>query len=399
MHVQHSVDLYKKQLTDSLYNVYRKFEHSDVVVWGSGEYGKWVARFLKEQLDMKHNIKCFCDSFHDDSVENEIENIPVYSPIKATEKYPNAVYIIASDYYEDILSSIAKSDYSFIKTFRIDYDNMMLEKQLIFFSNEPDPKTVVGYNYTWISLYQDLKKSGKLDEFTNIIYPMLEDEESRQILDNRFKTFISGDMTFIYKNPINRNCYFSDEYYSMGNDEVLFDCGAFDGDSIKDFYKYTNGLYQKILAFEPDKKNWHKLNKLVKENSFHDVELLEAATGSENGEVSFYHTGNMRAKIIEQANSNLHDSNAVKLVKLDNYIDYKATLIKMDIEGAELDTLRGAAQTIKKYKPKLAICIYHRVLDFYEIPMFLKSLVPEYRFKIRQHEPGFCETVLYAYVD
>lgn len=49
-----------------------------------------VARFLKEQLDMKHNIKCFCDSFHDDSVENEIENIPVYSPIKATEKYPNA---------------------------------------------------------------------------------------------------------------------------------------------------------------------------------------------------------------------------------------------------------------------------------------------------------------------
>lgn len=71
----------------------------------------------------------------------------------------------------------------------------------------------------------------------------------------------------------------------------------------------------------------------------------------------------------------------------------------MDIEGAELDTLRGAAQTIKKYKPKLAICIYHRVLDFYEIPMFLKSLVPDYKFKVRQHEPGFCETVLYAYVD
>ena len=123
------------------------------------------------------------------------------------------------------------------------------------------------------------------------------------------------------------------------------------------------------------------------------------ATGSENGEVSFYHTGNKVAKIIDQANSNLHDSNAVKLVKLDNYIDYKATLIKMDIEGAELDTLRGAAQTIKKYKPKLAICIYHIVLDFYEIPMFLKSLVHEYKFKVRQHEPGFCETVLYAYVD
>lgn len=88
----------------------------------------------------------------------------------------------------------------------------------------------------------------------------------------------------------------------------------------------------------------------------------------------------------------------MKLVKLDNFIDYHPTLIKMDIEGAELDSLVGASEIIRKYKPKLAICIYHLPFDFYNIPHFLKSLVPEYKFKVRQHERGFCETVLYAYI-
>ncbi|MGN0914862.1 MAG: FkbM family methyltransferase, partial [Succinivibrio sp.] len=93
------------------------------------------------------------------------------------------------------------------------------------------------------------------------------------------------------------------------------------------------------------------------------------------------------------------DLDLIKFFIWETRVDYKPTLIKMDIEGAELDSLKGASDIIRKYKPKLAICIYHMPLDFYEIPVFLKSLVPEYRFKVRQHEPGFCETVLYAYVD
>ena len=74
------------------------------------------------------------------------------------------------------------------------------------------------------------------------------------------------------------------------------------------------------------------------------------------------------------------------------------TIIKMDVEGFEFETLKGAETIIRSLKPKLAICIYHKTLDFYEIPLYLKSLVPEYKFKVRQHEPGFCETVLYAYL-
>ena len=73
-----------------------------------------------------------------------------------------------------------------------------------------------------------------------------------------------------------------------------------------------------------------------------------------------------------------------------------ATFIKMDVEGAELDALKGAKATILRNKPKLAICIYHYHRDFVEIPKWIHSLVPEYKLYVRHHAFSVNETVLYA---
>ena len=74
----------------------------------------------------------------------------------------------------------------------------------------------------------------------------------------------------------------------------------------------------------------------------------------------------------------------------------KVTFIKMDIEGAELKALEGASNTIKKYHPKLAICIYHKPTDIYDIGSYLLTLYPNYKFYIRQYTTSMWETVLYA---
>ena len=60
--------------------------------------------------------------------------------------------------------------------------------------------------------------------------------------------------------------------------------------------------------------------------------------------------------------------------------------------------LLGAKKSIKKYRPKLAICIYHNAVDFYEIPILIKEILPDYHLSIRHHSPTLCETVLYAWV-
>jgi len=75
---------------------------------------------------------------------------------------------------------------------------------------------------------------------------------------------------------------------------------------------------------------------------------------------------------------------------------HDATFIKMDVEGAELDALYGAKETILRNKPKLAICIYHYHRDFVEIPKWIHSLVPEYKLYVRHHAFSVNETVLYA---
>lgn len=387
-------DVLKEQLIEKLSKVYLSIDSSKFVIWGTGAYGKWLLSFLT-LLGINKKVCCFCDSFHDDTKSDCVENIPVYSPIKCSSLYHDAKFIIASDFYEEILNSISKSSYSDIDTFVLDNDNKMLEKQLIYYTNPPDPKCVVGFNYTWFPIYEKAQKSRELKKMLDYIDANLADQESRDIIHNRCKTFLTGDLTYIDRNVINRHTYFSQEFYSISNDEILFDCGAFTGDTIEDFVTFTNKKYKKIVAFEPDEKNVKRLNAFIN-NKIENVVVIQKATGDKNGKVSFLNKGNMFSKTVDVKDSS--DELSVDIVRLDNYIDYHPTLIKMDIEGSELDSLIGATQIIKTQKPKLAICIYHMPFDFYEIPKFLKSLVPEYKFKVRQHEPGFCQTVLYAYL-
>jgi hypothetical protein len=70
----------------------------------------------------------------------------------------------------------------------------------------------------------------------------------------------------------------------------------------------------------------------------------------------------------------------------------------MDIEGSEINALRGAKNTIMKHRPKLAVCIYHKPTDLWEIPLYLKELVLDYKLHLRHHSGFLNETVCYAIV-
>jgi hypothetical protein len=92
--------------------------------------------------------------------------------------------------------------------------------------------------------------------------------------------------------------------------------------------------------------------------------------------------------------------NSVPVVALDDWCrenSVKPDFIKMDIEGAEPDAIQGASEVIRAYRPRLAICLYHRLSDMWVIPNMLKTLVPEYRFWCRKNAP-YAEFVLYASV-
>ena len=90
----------------------------------------------------------------------------------------------------------------------------------------------------------------------------------------------------------------------------------------------------------------------------------------------------------------------VQTITIDDFVGQnsieKIDFLKMDIEGAEPKALEGAMQTIIKYKPKLAISIYHSLDDFINIPKWIDELNLGYKFFLGHHTLHLEETILYA---
>ena len=384
--------VFEHRCNDLLEVYYKKFSNEKIIIWGTGLLGQLRLKLFR-LYGMSDNVLAFCNTFHNTSSEVFVDGVLELSPYKAIECYPNATFIISSDYYEDIIKFINTELKSNIKWVLFDQKELMIEKQLVYYYISKPTSTTVGFNNYWFDIYKNLEKNGELTEYLDFVNSILDDEKSKFILKNRIDGILTGELSKILEIPIDENQYYSDNYFKITEHEVYFDCGAFNGDSLIDFIKFTGGKYEKVLSFEPDLKNYNKLEKLVRDEKYRNVNPICAATGSFNGEIGFSTTGTMAATI-----DTSEKNNCVPIVKLDNYLNERPSFIKMDIEGAELETIKGAETIIKTLKPKLAICIYHRPIDFYLIPLMLKQMVPEYKFKIRQHLVGFNELVLYACV-
>ncbi|MBQ3544553.1 MAG: FkbM family methyltransferase [Lachnospiraceae bacterium] len=183
--------------------------------------------------------------------------------------------------------------------------------------------------------------------------------------------------------------YFDCPSMKREDGEVFIDCGCFDGETSKQFVQWCEGKYDRIIAFEPDKRNYEICQREC--TDIRNFELYASATGACKKKMKFNMGASGGSKI---------DENGFEEVYIDSIDDilqgHKATFIKMDVEGAELDSLKGAEETIKKYKPKLAIAIYHKAEDIWEIPQFILSCREDYKFYIRHYTSCNFETVLYA---
>ncbi len=187
------------------------------------------------------------------------------------------------------------------------------------------------------------------------------------------------------------NQYFVKDIVPLSENEVFVDCGAFDGDTMKDFIKATKGNYRHIICFEPVEEYHTRLNRRGKNKN---VTALRAGVYKTTTTLQFNADAGKGSAI--SAAENEHTI-SIPVRAIDDTPECKdATFIKMDVEGSELNALLGAKQTILRNKPKLAICIYHRHKDFVEIPDWIHKLVPDYKLYVRHHSFSINETVLYA---
>ena len=227
---------------------------------------------------------------------------------------------------------------------------------------------------------------------------LLADEKSKKI----WEQMIEFRKTMNYKLHPGRELpqYFVKDIFQFCQKEIFIDCGGFDGATSLEFIhslKILGGGYKSIVIFEPDPSNI----RLIKEKTIEKehILLIEKGLWDRNANIGFSGVGNSSSKIIEidECSSELSKIETIEVVAMDGVAECKnATFIKMDLESSEMQALKGAEKIIKANKPKLAICIYHSDKDMLEIIQYIYSLVPEYKFFVRQHANSYNETVLYA---
>lgn len=336
-----------------------------IVLYGAGVGGECGLKYLE-----RYNIKpvAVCDTY---KVGQDFFGYKVCGINDIIRKYDNMkIFITSIRFFEEI------------KKMLLEY---FTEDMIISFIAEITDEKLNEYKASIQNSKSELNK----------IYNILNDEKSREAFINVLKGRATGNNEWFLKS-YEANQYFPDGIVTLENDESFIDGGAFVGDTAEIFIAKTNNIFKRIYCFEPSNDSYNKLADIKKKNNDDErMILFKAGLYSDNLKLGFYENAFSPAgnTIIEQSLS----VNSIDVVSIDKVIKDKVTFIKMDIEGAELEALKGARETILKYRPKLAISVYHKDGDLIDIPNYIMSLGLDYKYYLRHHNPyEFFETVFYA---
>lgn len=171
---------------------------------------------------------------------------------------------------------------------------------------------------------------------------------------------------------------------------IFVDGGSYDFYDSQRFIQYSPSV-KKIYAFEPDRKNFEKVNRNASQYSI-DIETMPYALWSKACPLYFDSSASLSSMIAEDGKT------LINAVSLDDMVtsDEQITFVKLDIEGAEQQALEGMRQMLARDKPLLAISIYHKPYDYVEIPLLIHDIVPEYKMYIRHYHLLQMDTVLYC---
>lgn len=300
-------------------------------------------------------------------------------PREKIKEYPDAVILIMSMYKKEILRDLRVAEIDNQVRFLSGFQMPVLE----VFSKE---KLVENRNY--------------INEHRDELYDLYQvaDTYTRKILDEIIKersylnVKLEDDMELLeFTSDIEK--YFYDESIFTKEKVTFIDCGAFTGDSIKQMVGDYEEQVVQIYALEPNEKTFHKLEKQVEDLGVEEIcKCINAAVSDKNEIVYFDMDGiSMSSQILEEGKI----GEEVQCVALDSLeLNIIGTcLLKMDVQGSELSALKGAEKLILQHLPYMAICLYHKMEDIYDIPKYIKSLSSDYELYIRGGEHLVCYAV------
>lgn len=334
------------------------FQGRNIVLYGGGGIGYVTSSILKEKAC---NISYFIDD--DKSKQGTYINGIKVVALEDISRDAGYIILICLPNPMDVYHKLINLGYKEVQYYPV----MMSEKDF--------------YNLPLLQENRD-----KIDT----VYDLLADDFSKSVFSNILKHRITMDFSYL-KNIIGPKQYFPSDIFTLTDRECFVDGGVYNGETIDDFVNTVNNKFNYIYGFEPDKQNFSKLTKNIAYMDFNRIKLFNAGLYSKSGEISFDSHGNSASAISDTG------TDRISLIRLDDVVEeHKPTYIKLDIEGAEEEALYGMKNTILEFHPKLAISIYHKAADLWELPLLIRSLSASYNIYMRHYSNGLHETVCYA---
>lgn len=342
-----------------------KAHHLPVVVYGAKPYAEWVAKCLHE-----HGIEVYAYTV---DKKYFTKDTLLGKPVFVFEEIKKE-----SDKYVFVLGTMSRK--KLIQRFL--EDSSITKYYLDTEVHEP-------ITYEYIKEHYDA-----FDE----TYQWLEDDLSRQTFCAFLNLKISGDIFFNLEvvQP-NQHQYF-DKIMAPFKSGAFVDCGAYTGDTIEDYINWSGGRYEKIYAFEPEESNRNRMEAMIREKNYGNIEILPYGVWNKAELLRFSADDASASAVNEVGNVEIHVEAIDNVIARENIV--VPFFIKMDIEGSELKALHGAEKIISSCHPPMAICVYHRADDLISIPQYIKSFETSkghYKLYLRKYQPAITsELVLYA---
>lgn len=227
-------------------------------------------------------------------------------------------------------------------------------------------------------------------------FSLFGDEISLRTFLEMLRTSILADFE-TFTSPASGPQYFSQEIQKRISWPLyMADGGAYDGDTLKNFLEHIG--HEKLghwYAFEPDPVTFKKLESYITTLSSdirNKVTCIPSALSSVHENINLTGDGTESSKIQNNINGI-----PIKTITLDSIFEHiPCNYIKLDIEGYEKNALLGAKETIKRDVPSLAVCVYHKPCDFFELPILISNLIPNKKLLLRRYGSYFYECVCYA---
>lgn len=221
---------------------------------------------------------------------------------------------------------------------------------------------------------------------------LFRDRKSIETMAALLKYHVSEDPRLLPRTE--KNIYFREDFFKPRYAAHFVDCGAYNGDTLKCFLRQHASNMSSYIALEPDPSNFAKLKEFasveIDRKIRARVKLVEKAVWSSIGSLAF---------TADKGNGSClspDGKHQVAALKLDEFSGRPVSMIKFDVEGAELEALEGGRGVIREQSPALAVSAYHEVDHLWQVPLKILELDPRYRLDLRHHGVHVFDTICYA---